>query len=387
MLQGSYLFVGEGTEIEQSLLPFNLKHLSIVGCRALESLACAMMMRMDGSSSSNTSMLMSRLEKLEIWGCDSLKSFPRGKLPITLKYLSIANCKVLSLPDVDGESNSNLHLEITNIPCLYSSEGYHHLLAFLKKLTVYDGGELLESFPEGMLQRCTGLQSIFIFDCKILKSLPALDCVNNLVELSIYGCEALESLPNTVCQLKSLQRLEMVECPGIEFIPDGGLPPNLTHLHLRWFKNLKCVLNTMYQLTSLQVLSLPGEALTMGFGQSLQSLTSLPDLAIEQKLPIDIVLPSSLTSLGIYGQENLESIPSGFFRNLNSLKVLKVVLCSKLQSLSREGFPPSLGRITIQRCPLLEQQRFEEKGDYCTLTRTIPYIWMDYGPVIRPSVN
>ncbi|GKV41791.1 hypothetical protein SLEP1_g49283 [Rubroshorea leprosula] len=378
----------EGTEIEQSLLPFNLKHLSIVGCAALESLPNAMMMRMDGSSSSNTSMLMSRLEKLEIWGCYSLKSFPRGKLPITLKYLSISNCKVLgSLPDVDGESNSNLHLEITNIPCLYSSEGYHHLLAFLKKLTVYDGGEWLESFSEGMLQHCTGLQSIFIFDCKILKSLPTLDCVNNLVELSIYGCEALESLPHTMCQLKSLQRLEMVECPGIEFIPDGGLPPNLTHLHLRRFKNLKCVPNTMYQLTSLQVLSLPGEALTMGFGQSLQSLTSLQDLAIEQKLPVDIVLPSSLTSLGIYGQENLESIPSGFFRNLNSLKVLKIVLCSKLQSLPREGFPPSLGRITIQRCPFLEQQRFEEKGDYCTLTHTIPCIWMDYGPVIRPSVN
>ncbi|GKV37127.1 hypothetical protein SLEP1_g45189 [Rubroshorea leprosula] len=383
----------EGTKIEQSLLPFNLKHLRLENCRALESLPDAMMMRMDGSSSSNTNMLMLRLERLEILNCDSLKSFPRGKLPTSLKHLRIDNCKGLeSLPDADGD---NLHLEIYNLPCLYSSQGScHQLPAFLKKFTVTEGGKWLESFPERMLQNCTGLQSISILNCKILKSLPNLDYVSNLINLHIYHCEVLESipeelwlctpnlkklvvkrcenfksLPNTMYQLKSLQKLKMIDCPSIEFIPDGGLPPNLTKLSLGC-KNLKCVPNTMYQLTSLQNLSLSGQASTMG----LQNLISLGYLTIEQKFPLDIVLPSSLISLSIWNEENLESIPGVLFQNLSSLRYLWIMDCPKLRSLPREAFPPSLRRLHIQWCPHLKRQCFEAAGDYWTLTRGIPEV-------------
>ncbi|GLT96320.1 hypothetical protein SLE2022_139500 [Rubroshorea leprosula] len=354
-----------------------------------------MMMRMDGSSSRNTSMLMSRLEKLEIDGCDSLKSFPRGKLPISLKYLRIANCKGLeSLPDADGDNNnSNLHLEIKNVPCLYSSEGCHQLPAFLKKFEV-GRCEWLESFPERMLQHCTELQSISIYHCKMLRSLLTLGCVNSLINLSVNGCEVLDSLPeelglltpnlrkleikwcenfkylpNTMYQMKSLELLWMVECPGLEFIPDGGLPPNLTDLQIEC-KNFKCVPNTMYQLTSLQKLSIPGRALTMG----LQNLLSLQHLRIEQKFPLDIVMPSSLTFLKIWNEENLESIPGGLFQNLSSLQELWIINCPKLRSLPREAFPPSLGQLCIEKCPHLKPQCFEARGDYWNLTWSIPCV-------------
>ncbi|GLT32728.1 hypothetical protein SLA2020_073730 [Shorea laevis] len=397
----------EGTEIEQSLLPLNLKHLRFQKCGALESLPDAMMMRMDGSGSSNTSMLMSRLERLEICDCDSLKLFPRGKLPTSLKCLTIDHCKGLeSLPDADGDNNnSNLHLVIRNVPCLYSSQGScHQLPPFLKKFTVTDGGEWLESFPERMLQHCTGLQSIRIEECKILKSLPNLDYISNLAALSICRCEVLESipeklglctpnlkllvvgwcenfksLPNTMYQLESLQELSMWSCPGIECIPDGGLPPNLTKLYLSGCKNLKCVPNTMYQLTSLQYLAIPGEALMMG----LQNLMSLQELTIEQKFPLDIVLPSSLTYLRIEEEENLESIPGGLFQNLSSLQCLEIEDCPKLRSLPREAFPPSLGLLEIWSCPHLKRQRFEAKGDYWTPTRGIPCVIIDGGMVMR----
>ncbi|GLT30464.1 hypothetical protein SLA2020_052630 [Shorea laevis] len=388
----------ERAEIEQSLLPFNLKHLSLTNCGALESLPNAMMVQMDGSSNNNTSMLMLRLEKLEISSCDSLKSFPRGKLPITLKYLRIQDCKCLgSLPDVDGDNNSNLHLEIRDVPCLYSSEGCHQLPASLKEFTITNGfrwWESLESFPERMLQHCTGLQSIEIECCDKLKSLPIFDCFSNLLELSIESCAVLESLPelglctpnlkkltilecenfkslpNTMYQLKSLQRLWMEDCPSIEFIPDGGLPPNLTLLALLKCKNLKCVKNTIYQLTCLQKLKIPGGDLMM----AVQNLTSLQDLTIEQKFPLDIVLPSSLTSLEIRTEENLKSLPGVLFQNLSSLQDLWIIDCPKLRSLPREAFPPSLGVLYINGCPHLKQQRFEAKGDCWTLTWSIPCV-------------
>ncbi|GKV46391.1 hypothetical protein SLEP1_g53377 [Rubroshorea leprosula] len=388
----------EGIEIEQSLLPFNLKHLSLQRCSALESLPDAMMMRTDSSSSSNTSMLMSRLERLEICHCDSLKSFPRGKLPTSLKYLSIENCEGLeSLPDVDGDyNNSDLHSKICNLPCLYSSQGScHQLPAFLKEFEVTYGGEWLESFPEKMLQHCTRLQSISIWNCKILKSLPNLDGVSKLVRLCIWSCEVLESipeelwlctrnlkglvvqwcknfkyLPNTMYQLESLQDLSMQHCPSIKCIPNGGLPPNLKCLRFDYCENLKCVPNSMCQLTSLGNLSLSGEALTM----DLQNLTSLRSLGIGRKLPLGIVLPSSLTSLLIWKAENLESIPGGLFQNLSSLTWLLIENCPKLRSLPREAFPPSLEKLEIWKCPHLKRQRFEENGDYWNLTWSIPCV-------------
>ncbi|GLT33630.1 hypothetical protein SLA2020_082000 [Shorea laevis] len=376
----------EGAKIEQNLLPFNLKHLRLSGCKALESLPNAIMMRMDESTSSNSSMLMLRLEKLDVTACNSLKSFPRGKLPISLKHLRIAHCESLeSLPDVDGDkNNSNLHLEIKNVPWLYSSEDCDQLPAFLKKFEVWDC-EWLESFPKRMLQHCAGLQSINIYGCKILKSLPALDCVSNLVELVIYHCEAFgslpeelglctpnlkdltiegchnfKSLPNTMYQLKSLQILSIKCCLSIEFIPDGGLPLNLTELQLRGCKNLKRLPNTMYQLKSLQTLSIPGGAL-----MSLQRL------------------PSSLTWLEINRDVNLESIPGELFQNLSSLRQLEIANFPKLQSLPREAFLPSLGRLNIRGCPHLKRQCFEKEGDYWTLTWSIPHVWIDEDEVIR----
>ncbi|GLT96333.1 hypothetical protein SLE2022_139610 [Rubroshorea leprosula] len=378
----------EGAKIEQNLLPFNLKHLTLRKCIALKSLPDAIMMRMDESSCSNSSMVMLRLESLKIDGCPSLKSFPRGKLPISLKRLEIKGCKSLeSLPDVDGDNNnSNLQLEIANVPCLYSSENCDQPPAFLKKFGV-SKCDWLESFPERMLQRCTGLQSLSIHSCKILRSLPTFDCVSNLVELSIQNCEALgslpeelgsctpnlkdlkiiscknlKSLPNTMHKLESLGRLEMRDCPGIEFILDGGLPLNLTDLDL-WGRNLKRLPNTMYQLTSLQRLRVAGGA-----------LMSLERLTIEQKFPQDIVLPSSLTWLRLDSGENLESIPRGLFQNLSSLQKLWIHNCPKLQSLPREAFPPSLGELFICGCPHLKRPRFEEKGDYWTLTWSIPKV-------------
>ncbi|GLT96314.1 hypothetical protein SLE2022_139460 [Rubroshorea leprosula] len=368
-----------------------------------------MMMRMDGSNSSDTSMLMLRLEKLEISGCHSLNSFPRGKLPSMLTYLKIEDCECLkSLPKANGDDNSNLHLEIKNLPCLYSSQDSHQLPAYLKKFTVDDGGEWLESFPERILQHCTGLQSIEIGNCKILKSLPTLDCVSHLLRLFIYRCEVLESLPeelgsctpnlkdlsiewcenfkslpSTMYELKSLQSLLMFGCPGIEFILDGGLPPNLTELHLEKCVNLKSLPNMMYQLTSLQSLRISGGALTMG----LQNLTSLQWLKIEQKFPLDIALPSSLTSLWIIDEENLKSIPGGLFQNLSSFEMLWISNCQNLRSLPREVFRPSLVGINIFECPHLKRQRFEAKGDYWALTQSIARVEIDGEEVIKASVN
>ncbi|GLT40840.1 hypothetical protein SLA2020_149450 [Shorea laevis] len=394
---------------EQGLLPFNLKYLTLSKCAALESLTDAMMMNVDGSSSSNN---MLRLESLSIYNCDSLKSLPNT----TVKHLTMNGCvNFESLPDGvllqdDGDSNSNLEsLTIEELPSL-NSVGSGHLPASLKKFIVEDC-KRLESFPERMLQHCTGLESLRIWNCEVLRSL-SLDGLSNLRDLDIVSCAVLEFLPKMGLSLPNLMSLRIATCPGLERIPDGGLALNLTDLELEGCQNLNSLPDTMNELTSIQDLvikrcpgiksipdggfppnltnlELDGEHLKQpAVKRGLRNLTSLQSFSINKTCPplLDIVLPSSLTHLWIKNAKNLKSIPRGLLQNLNSLQYLSIYGCPKLRSLPRKGLPPSLGSLWIYECPLLKRQRFEEKGEYWSLTRTIPRVGID-GYVVKPTLK
>ncbi|GKV52192.1 hypothetical protein SLEP1_g58781 [Rubroshorea leprosula] len=325
----------------------------LVSCEALESLLPDLMMRkMGGSNSNSTDML--RLEELELCGCPSLRSL---SLLIIVKRLTIRGCENLeSLPNGilmqdDSDNNSNLeYLYIRELPSLNSFQR-GQLPASLKEFEVQNC-EGLESISKGMLHQCTGLRSIQIRNCQRLKGLPSLDCLSNLIELSIINCHALESIPNlglciphlkflailscknlkslpntTMSQLKSLQALYITDCPNIELtLSPGGnenggllldLPPNLTSV---WLDEtiLKFLLpNTTQKLSN----PVPDGHLATVAGCGLHNLTSLQNLSISCRTwPPDIVLPSSLTSLEIRDVENLESIPRELLQNLNSLQ-------------------------------------------------------------------
>ncbi|GKV52183.1 hypothetical protein SLEP1_g58774 [Rubroshorea leprosula] len=314
------------TEKEQGLLPFNLKRLTLSNCKALESLTEAMTMKVDGSSSSKN---MLRLESLSIYNCDSLKSLPTP----TVKHLIIDGCANFeSLPNGvllqdDGDSNSNLEsLRIEGLPSL-NSIGTGHLPASLKEFIVED-------------------------------------CKSNLRDLIIRRYAVLEFFPEMGLSLPNLRSLRIANCPGLERIPDGGIksipdggfPPNLTDLEL------------------------DGEHLKQpAVKRGLRNLTSLQSFDIYKTCPLpDIVLPSSLISLEIRNAKNLKSIPRGLLQNLNSLQSIWIRECPKLRSLPRKGLPPSLEILWISNCPLLKRQRFEEKGEYWSLTRTIPYVEIEY---------
>ena len=73
-------------------LPTTLKELHICYCENLESLPDGVM-KHDSSPQHNTS----GLQVLQIWRCSSLKSFPRGCFPPTLKLLQIWSCSQLEL--------------------------------------------------------------------------------------------------------------------------------------------------------------------------------------------------------------------------------------------------------------------------------------------------
>ncbi|GMJ14387.1 leucine-rich repeat (LRR) protein 1 [Hibiscus trionum] len=405
-----------------------IRKLRLKGCKELESLHGVM--KINGESNGN----IMHLEKLEIRNCPSLKSFPRGKLPPTLKKLVIEVCKLLqALPQgimSNGDDDDSLHLQevtIRNCPSLKSfprgrfptslktlliedcellqalpeglmsdddnmlhledlrMQGLPSLMFFpngqlpktLKSLIVFNCSRL-ESFPDRILQHSKALETIEISHCTNLQALP-FDCFNSLTRLStlvISGCHGLESfpeaqlltpnlkflrinrcknlksLPNAMHSLKSLKELKVKNCPSIVAIPEGGLPPNLSLLFIDC-ENLK------------QPMSEWG----------LDWLIHLHHLWIHWICPPENVLPTSLTELYIRNVAELESLPQGLLKNLSFLRVLDISRCRLLQTLPKEGLPPSLGSLRIDECPLLQHWCLENRDSRRTIAH-IPCLWI-----------
>ncbi|GKV36894.1 hypothetical protein SLEP1_g44978 [Rubroshorea leprosula] len=362
---------------ERGLMPPNVKYLSLYNCGALKCLPDGMMMRADGSNN------MVRLEELRIVNCPGLERFPRGRLPATCQLLEIGDCaKVESLPEgilvqEDGDTSNNIeNLDVGALPSLNFTPSDNRLPAALKNFVIGNCPRL-ESISAGMLQHCTGLEGMNIWDCVNLKSL-FVNGLSNLTRLYIGGCDALESfqeipelslsipnikfftisncqnlksLPNKMDNLTSLRELYIYWCPSIKSIPEGGLPPSLTDLSIDC-ENLKQPMRDW----------------------GLHTLTSLNQFTIAHICPPRNVLPSSLTILWIKDVQNLKSIPRGLLQNLNSLTQLWIWRCPKLRSLPRKGLPPLLERLLISGCPRLKGERFQEKGDYWPLIAHIPRV-------------
>ncbi|GLT27853.1 hypothetical protein SLA2020_028240 [Shorea laevis] len=346
-------------------LPLHLKKLQLEDLVVLESSPDGLMKIGDGGNN------MLQLEELVIRGCEQLKSFPRDKLPSTLKRLKIQDCKNLeSLPE-----GVNLeHLEIYNLlslKCFPSSK----LPSALKRLDIWQ----LESLLDRLLQDCTQLGKMRIGYMENLRSLPihSMHNLSGLVELELDFCDGLESLseigpssvpnlktlmirklknlkslPSEMCNLTSIRYLIIWNCPGIASIPEGGFPLNLETLEIGCQGMRQSMLEWgLNRLTSLK---------------SFQIWWICP--------PANLQLPVSLRRLIITRMEILKSISKGLLRNLSSLEYLCFRDCPKLQSLPKEGLPISLQQFSLDGCPLLKERCLEEKGDYWPLIANIPYL-------------
>eukprot|EP00261_Vitis_vinifera_P032108 XP_019073351.1 PREDICTED: putative disease resistance RPP13-like protein 1 [Vitis vinifera] len=183
-------------------------------------------------------MDLTSLQRIHIWNCPNLVSFPQGGLPASnLRDLCIDNCKKLkSLP-----------------------QRMHTLLTSLEDLDIYDCSEIV-SFPEGGLP--TNLSSLDIGSCyKLMESrkewglqtLPSLRGLvidggtgglesfseewlllpSTLFSFSIFDFPDLKYLDNLGLQnLTSLEILEMRNCVKLKSFPKQGLPSSLTALQI-----------------------------------------------------------------------------------------------------------------------------------------------------------
>ncbi|BFG20302.1 hypothetical protein CerSpe_065760 [Prunus speciosa] len=329
-------------------IPPNLRRIEIRQCKSLKSLVEK---EEDSSSSSSPSHIS--LEHLEIRGCESLTSLSlRAQLfPRALKRLDISDCGELQLITSDGlaHDNTNYCLEFISIRHCPN----------------------LKSLPEGLCH-LTNLQTLEIYDCGSLVSIPSLSgegllspttiAASSLRKIYIENCNKLEMLPD-MCNLNSLKTL------GIDYMREGldftSIPSNLTSLSIARIKSCKPLWELLPRLTSLTHLSISG-------GED-PTVVSFPPNSYRE-MEMEMLLPKSLTHLGINGFPNMKKLSNGF-QILTSLESLCLSCCPKLASIPEEGLPISLRQLYIIGCPLLKDKcQPGSKGRYLPKISHIPCI-------------
>ncbi|KAK9200435.1 hypothetical protein WN944_015632 [Citrus x changshan-huyou] len=303
-----------------------------------------------------------QLKSSNIKGCDSLEFIARGKLPSSLEWLQILDCKKLRCLIVDEEdasvassSLSSLSLalkwlyisgcsELTHLPSRTTSlpkeleflnirdcpklesiaESFHGN-GRLKRIVISDCGNL-KSMPKG-LQNLSCLESVKIVSCPSLVSFPEGGLPSTVTIVFIDGCEKLKALPEDMHRFSYLQILRIRECPSIVSFPEAGFPTNLTSPVITDIKMYKAIIQWgLHRLTSLL-------RLYINEGDNAESFPG------ER---MGIILPTSITALRISGFPNLKCLSAMGFQSLASLESLSISNCPKLKSFPEVGPPSSL---------------------------------------------
>ncbi|XP_075658673.1 disease resistance protein RGA2-like, partial [Castanea sativa] len=203
-------------------------------------------------SASNSSLPLSKLKYLSLFGIEDLEFLPEQGLHnlASLEKLHIEGCnrlKSLSL------SLCMQHLTSLKEVDLFSDEDVQSAgVSLLQRLRI---SNVHLSLPEG-IGILTALQNFKIRNCPNLKSLSeGIGNLTALQNLEIENCPNLISLPEGIGNLTALQKLEISSLPNLISLPEGiGSLTSLKGFEVSFCPNLTSLPSGMHRLSSLQAL-------------------------------------------------------------------------------------------------------------------------------------
>ncbi|XP_075103224.1 putative disease resistance RPP13-like protein 1 [Nicotiana tabacum] len=287
------------------------------------------------SSSKKPFNSLERLEFAEMLEWKQWHVLGIGEFPI-LENLSIKNC-----PKLIGRLHENLcsltSLTILNCPELNLEAPIQ--LSSLKKFKVigspkvgvlFDDAELFLS----QLQEMKQIVELDIYNCQSLTSLPFSSMPNTLKEIKINYCGKLklESSVGDIISIGSnmfLERLQLIGCDSI----------NELVTQARYLSVFSCP-----RLTKFLVPNGTEDLIIF-------NCENLEILSMAQTL--------SLRTLNISNCEKLKSLPEHMQELLPSLKELKLISCPEIESFPEGGLPFSLEVLEIFYCKKLVNGRKE----------------------------
>ncbi|KAL5549124.1 hypothetical protein UlMin_004355, partial [Ulmus minor] len=237
----------------------------------------------------------------------------------------------------------------------FVSIGNEFCCSSLEDLTLREMDSLEWSFgngQEGGSFSC--LKKLRIVECKkLIVGLPDC-CLPSLKKVNLSCCDEMVAV--SVCP--SLESIFVDRCPKLESLLEMGLASNLKHLEIYycvklWQNRMKWDLQRWSSLQSLY----------------LYGIVDVLDLFPEEGL-----LPTTLTSLYIYGFKNLKGLNGRAFQHLTSLQRLRIYFCNELECLPEERMPLSLSHLEIFDCRLLTQRCQRGRGEDWPKIQHIPKI-------------
>ncbi|XP_031270525.1 disease resistance-like protein DSC1 [Pistacia vera] len=272
--------------------------------------------------------------------CLSWKDYPCTSLP--LKFSS-ENLAVLKMRRSNLKQLWTGVKDLAHLKYIDLSFSYHLLkvpdLSAARNLEsiILKDCERLVSLPIGIQSK--SLRDVILSGCSNLNTAPrissaikelssSIESPSRLVELNLRDCLRLESLPSNVCNLESLQQLDLSGLSNLKFVL--GIPCNIKQLYLDGTA-IKELSSSIENASSLVRLSLRDCSNLESLPDDICKLKSLRYLCISGctkvvRLPEDIGNLESLEELEATGNSGdclrLESLPSSI-RNLN-LRVLNL---------------------------------------------------------------
>ncbi|KAK9200185.1 hypothetical protein WN944_015381 [Citrus x changshan-huyou] len=300
---------------------------------------------------------------LRLKNCSSLESFPSSLCILkSLRSLQIIDCKkferlldelgnleTLLVLRVEGAAIRELSQSLGQLALLYELELKNSSeFEYLRVLRVE--GAAIRELPESIdkstllseleLKNCSelklkSLRRIKMSKCSNLKRFPKIASCNKVgitgikrlsSTLRLKNCSSLESLPSSLCMLKSLRFLETIACKKLERLPESlgqlALLCELKMIKCSSFESLPSSLCMLKSLTSLAIIDckifkrLPNE---------LGNLKCLAALIVKgtaiREVPESLGYLSSLAKLEL-SNNNLKRSPESLYQ-LSSLKYLK----------------------------------------------------------------
>ncbi|XP_044488865.1 disease resistance protein RPV1-like [Mangifera indica] len=288
----------------------------------------------------------------ECKGFESLPINPRWKV---LRKLVLSRCSTLKIVPYIPDTVEELYLDGTAIEELPSLK---HLSSL--KILNLEKCSKLEHFPDSIgeleflriliLSNCSKIKRVpcipnrveeLYLDGTEIEELPPLEHLSALVKLSLKKCLSLKSLPESICEVKSLRCLYLSGSSKLDILPTGL--QNLKALEELEFEGIGITdlpLLTLKCLNNLKKLSFTR------FGiQEPPSflLEQLPDCHRLEELNLEDcsieVLPNNLGELRylrvLYlGRNNIESLPESI-KDLSNLYELNLSNCKRLKSLPK----------------------------------------------------
>ncbi|KAL6314923.1 hypothetical protein AAG906_029142 [Vitis piasezkii] len=311
------------------------------------------------------------LSKLKIKECHKLTSLRLPPSPI-LSQLDIWYCGDLASLELHSDCPQLTSLLFPPSPCLEKLYLYKVKEVVLRELMLATASSLesvsvesiddLRSLPDELRQHVSTLQTLKIWDCSRLATIPRwIGNLPSLTELGIGYCPELTSLPQEMRSLTNLHSLSIDYSCGLASSPNwiGGLT-SLTDLEICSCSQLTSLPKELRSLGILKSLTIRDWSGLTTLPDWIGSLTSLTDLEIGPcpeltSLPEELRSFRILKSLTIHNWSGLTTLPD-WIGNLASLEELRIRECPKLTSLPEEMRSlTTLHRLKISNCPRLSE--------------------------------